>query len=213
MSATFSVLPPLAALLWRCFPPCRRAYFLLLCQKKVAKEKATPGSASGYARSLPLLGRPGGSHELACGSNNANRQPPANLRCSAPSKGERKASRGDRLQEKFDSCGALAKKAENHAGYLQSPEGVNTPRGRCRATQVLAEKGRGLSEARRAEFRSPRKRRVAQGTGRSPAPTPGRLLFAYFFLAKQEKVMSRVRRENQRQTRSKTLPPATSQKA
>jgi len=38
-----------------------RAYFLLLRQKKVAKEKATPGSAPGCARSLALLGRPGGS--------------------------------------------------------------------------------------------------------------------------------------------------------
>jgi len=44
--------------------PDARAYFLLLRQKKVAKEKATPGSASGYARSLPLLGRPGGSTVL-----------------------------------------------------------------------------------------------------------------------------------------------------
>ena len=33
-----------------------------------------------------------------------------------------------------------------------------------RATQVLAEKARGLSEARRAEFRSARQYRVAQGT-------------------------------------------------
>ena len=37
----------------------RRAYFLLLRQKKVAKEKATPGSAPGVARFLALLGRPG----------------------------------------------------------------------------------------------------------------------------------------------------------
>ena len=58
------------------------------------------------------------------------------------------------------------------------------PLERRRATQVLADKGRGLSEARRAEFRSPRQHRVAQGTGRSPAPTQGRLFFAYFLLAK-----------------------------
>ena len=39
-------------------PPCWRAYFLLLRQKKVAKEKATPRSAPfGF---LALLGRPGG---------------------------------------------------------------------------------------------------------------------------------------------------------
>ena len=203
MSATFSVLPPLAALLWRCFPPCRRAYFLLLCQKKVAKEKAPPRSASGDARSLPLLGSAGVLPKLACGSNKASRLPPHRLRCSAPSKGTRKASRhDDRRPQKVRCCGALTKKAKNQAVPCQNPVGVNSPRGRCRATQVLAEKGRGLSEAHRAEFRSPRQRRVAQGTGRSPAPTPGRLLFAYFFLAKQEKVMSRVRRENPRPLRS-----------
>jgi hypothetical protein len=41
-------------------PPCGRAYFLLCGQKKVAKEKATPGSAPGYARFPALLGLLGG---------------------------------------------------------------------------------------------------------------------------------------------------------
>ena len=41
-------------------PPCWRAYFLLLRQKKVAKEKATPGYAVGYADSPALLETPGG---------------------------------------------------------------------------------------------------------------------------------------------------------
>jgi hypothetical protein len=36
-------------------PPCWRAYFLLLRQKKVAKEKATPGYAVGCANSPALL--------------------------------------------------------------------------------------------------------------------------------------------------------------
>jgi hypothetical protein len=42
------------------FPPYGRAYFLLCGQKKVAKEKATPGSAPGYARFPALLGLLGG---------------------------------------------------------------------------------------------------------------------------------------------------------
>ena len=49
-------------------PPCWRAYFLLLRQKKVAKggvyrcrrQKATPGYAVGYADSPALLETPGG---------------------------------------------------------------------------------------------------------------------------------------------------------
>ena len=40
-------------------PPCGRAYFLLLRQKKVAKEKATPGYAVGCADSPALLEAPG----------------------------------------------------------------------------------------------------------------------------------------------------------
>ena len=36
------------------------SHFLLLRQKKVSKEKATPGLAPGVARFLALLGRPGG---------------------------------------------------------------------------------------------------------------------------------------------------------
>jgi len=66
--------------------------FLLLAQKKVAKEKGTPGSAPGVARFLALLGRPGGLPELACGSDKASRLPPARLRCSAPLKGPGKPS-------------------------------------------------------------------------------------------------------------------------
>jgi len=41
-------------------PPCGRAYFLLLRQKKVAKEKATPGCAVGCANSPALLETGGG---------------------------------------------------------------------------------------------------------------------------------------------------------
>ena len=62
------------------------------------------------------------------------------------------------------------------------------PLGRCRATEKLADKGRGLFEGRRPEFRSPRQFRVAQGTGQSPAPYGGRLFFGDFLLAKQKKV-------------------------
>ena len=42
------------------FPPCWRAYFLLLRQKKVAKEKATPSCAVGFADCPALLETPGG---------------------------------------------------------------------------------------------------------------------------------------------------------
>ena len=44
----------------------RRAYFLLLRQNKVAKEKATPAYAVGYADSLALLEAPGGCGTRGC---------------------------------------------------------------------------------------------------------------------------------------------------
>ena len=47
-------------------PPCGRAYFLLLRQKKVAKEKATPGCAVGYANFPALLEGPGGCGTRGC---------------------------------------------------------------------------------------------------------------------------------------------------
>jgi hypothetical protein len=48
-------------------PPCGRAYFLLLRQKKVAKEKATPGFAVGCADFPALLATGGGCGTRPCG--------------------------------------------------------------------------------------------------------------------------------------------------
>jgi hypothetical protein len=58
-------------------PPCWRAYFLLLRQKKVAKEKATPGSAVGYADSPTLLEAGGGCGTRATPSDSPRPYPPA----------------------------------------------------------------------------------------------------------------------------------------
>jgi len=88
VSATENLRPCLAA----GFRPCGASHFLLLRQKKVSKEKATPGSAPGVARSLALLGRPGGLLNSPAAQTDASRNPPASLRCSAPLRGTRKAS-------------------------------------------------------------------------------------------------------------------------
>jgi len=142
-------------------PPCWRAYFLLLRQKKVAKEKATPGAAPcGF---LALLGEPGGLPKLACGSNKASRQPPVRLRCSAPSTGTRKASTGNHRSLNGHCYGQPGKKAKNEihrslADALPGPlEGAEQRRG-------WREKGEDCLRAQ-PEFRSPRQSRVAQGTG------------------------------------------------
>jgi hypothetical protein len=54
---------------WLGIPPGGRAYFLLLRQKKVAKEKATPGYAVGFANSPALLETGGGCGTRAAPSN------------------------------------------------------------------------------------------------------------------------------------------------
>ena len=69
-----------------------RAYFLLLRQKKVAKEKATPGSAPGCARSLALLAAGGGCGTRGCAPQTVLALfPPAAALLSA-SQGDPKAS-------------------------------------------------------------------------------------------------------------------------
>ena len=157
-------------------PPCWRAYFLLLRQKKVAKEKATPGAAPfGF---LALLGRPGtprvlpraASHrsgralpELTCGSDKASRHPPARLRCSAPSTGTRKASVFNRGHLNLNSHGQPEKKPKNKTLSLAKDASPGPLRG---AEQRRGWRKRGEDCLRaQPEFRSPRQSRVAQGTG------------------------------------------------
>ena len=150
----------------RGLPPCWRAYFLLLRQKKVAKEKATPGAAPfGF---LALLGRPGGLPELACGSDKASRLPPARLRCSAPSTGTRKASMLNRFAKKARSHGQPEKTAKNtilHSGTQAQTRLVSPcPLRGAEQRRLERKQGEGCLRAQ-PEFRSPRSNRVAQGTG------------------------------------------------
>jgi hypothetical protein len=65
-------------------PPCWRAYFLLLRQKKVAKEKATPGYAVGCADSPALLEACGGCGTRATPSDSPRPCPPASALLGAP---------------------------------------------------------------------------------------------------------------------------------
>ncbi len=112
---------------WLGVPPGGRAYFLLLRQKKVAKEKATPRSAPGVARSLALLVRPGGLPELACGSDMANRNPPARLRCSAPSTGTRKASTLNHVARSNGCYGQPPKQTQNKTATTSSTPALPLP--------------------------------------------------------------------------------------
>ena len=171
---------------WLGIPPCGRAFFLLLRQKKVAKEKATPRSAPGVARFLALLGRPGGLPELACGSDMAHRNPPARLRCSAPSTGTRKASRTEPTR-KNDGYGQPNKQQEKQK--QPSPSWQWTLLGPLRGAEQRRNAGGfrlalfepQASLARRPAFR------VAQGTGAAGTdPGVAFSLLTFFWRSKRK---------------------------
>src|SRR6185369_8906625 len=123
------------SLFWLGVPPCWRAYFLLCGQKKVAKEKATPGSVPGYARFPALLEAPGGW----LNSPAAQTTPADSHRrfCVA-----RHLSRGPEERPGL-------KRMEREALHGNGMFLTSGPRVQRRATELLAEKGRGLSEGRR----------------------------------------------------------------
>ncbi len=155
-----------------------RAYFLFDGKKKVAKEKATPGSA-------PLRGSLRYSADRAACLNS----PAAQTRqadCPRPACVAQRLPRGpkngvaQRILEKFACCGPQPKKGKNQIhNPILTPDALllpltrgrpgggllSGPLGRCRATQAGADKGRALFEGRSPELRSPRVSRVAQGTG------------------------------------------------
>jgi len=144
-----------------------RAYFLLLRQKKVAKEKATPGCAAGVAGSPALLEAGG-----RCGTRGYAPQtvlalfPPASPLLGAP--------HGD-------------------------PKSVSDQRTNAQSTDGLPGPLRGAEQRRRAggirlavsepqaSLASRPACRVAQGTGRSPAPTQGSPSFWLLFLGEARK--------------------------
>ena len=145
--------------------PDARAYFLLLRQKKVAKEKATPGYAVGCADFPALLEGPGG-----CGTRG---YAPQTVLADSPRPFSvaRRFTWGPGNRPQLACCGRPRKTAI-FARRPQSSFRFTGPLGRCRATQGFADKGRALSEGQSPELRSPREARVAQGT-RAAGTDPG----------------------------------------
>jgi hypothetical protein len=165
-------------------PPCGRAYFLLLRQKKVAKEKATPGYAVGYADSPALLEGPGG-----CATRGYAPQTVL-ADCPRPFSVARRSTWGPR-KPALCCRPCLTRAIRQNGGWFAGPLG------RCRATQGLAEKGRGLSEGRSPEFRSPRQPRVAQGT-RAAGTDPGSPFLCLLSFGEAKESKARRKRETRR---------------
>ena len=179
--------------------PDARAYFLLLRQKKVAKEKATPRYAVGCADSPALLVKPGGCATRGDAPQTVLADCPrlasVARRCT---RGSKRPSKHDRQRQKFRSVCLLPFASSSSAGRN-------------------GKKGEDCLRANGPSSAAPRCTRAAQSTRQRRATQRARLLFGYFFLARQEKVCPRVRRGNQRisnhprqssQTANRNLPAA-----
>ena len=158
--------------------------------KESSQRKGDPRGGAGLCP-VPCATRNAGRlAKLACGSDNASRQPPAFLRCSAPSTGTRKASTFKRFASENDSHGQPEKKPKNeicNSGTSAQTRIVLS--GPLRGAEQRRNAGglrRGLFEGRSPEFRSRPAFRVAQGTG-AAGTDPGSPSFCLLFLGEARK--------------------------
>ena len=138
-------------LLNRCVPPCRRAYFFLSCQEKVAKKKARPQRRPATPGALRYSAATGGLRNSGLRPSDSPRPfSRCVLRCSTTQRADRKPS-GDRPQMASGSVRCVF------------------PPPSCSAEQRRRAGGsrRGLFEGQSPEFRSRPACRVAQGSQRS----------------------------------------------
>jgi len=140
----------------------RASHFLLLRQKKVSKEKATPGYAVGCADFPALLATGGG-----CGTRPSGPQtvlalfPPAAPLLGA-SHGDPKSVPEPAVTQFFDCCGRLRKNPKNHSSQ-SSPDVFPGPLKGAEQRRNAGGLRRALSEGRSPELRSRPAFRVAQG--------------------------------------------------
>ena len=152
------------------FRPGGASHFLLLRQKKVSKEKATPGCAVGFADFPALLETGGG-----CGTRATPSDSPRPF--SAGFRVARRSTRGpkdgaDQTVERFiDYYGGPQKKTKNQYGSSNADAFPSPLRG-AEQRRRAGEFGLPCLSRRRVQASRPA-HRVAQGTGQRPAPTQG----------------------------------------
>ena len=178
---------------WHGFPPCWRAYFLLLRQKKVAKEKATPGAAPcGF---LPLLDRPGGLlNSLSAQTTQAEGPRPACVAQRLP-RGPESHPRSTVLPRKGVFHGQPGKKPKNEI-HWSATDVFSGPLEGAEQRRNAGGSRRGLFEGRSPEFRSRPAFRVAQGTGVA-GTDPGSPSFWLLFLGEARKSTPASKAETQ----------------
>jgi len=166
-------------------PPCWRAYFLLLRQKKVAKEKATPRAAPGKPGSLRyLVGRAACQNSPAAQTRQAEFSRPACVAQRLP-RGPQRRPRSTDLPPKTASHGQPGKRPKNEIHSLIEDALPGPLRGAEQRRNAGGSR-RGLFEGQSPEFRSRPAFRVAQGTGNAGTDPGSPSSLATFFLAKQE---------------------------
>ena len=148
-----------------------RAYFLLLRQKKVAKEKATPGYAVGVADCPALLAVGGGCGTRPCGPQTVLALFPPAAPLLGAAHGDSKSVAGQAASFFIEYCGRPRKTAKNRSRCLSS-DAFGVPLRGAEQRRRAGGLRLALSEPQ-ASLASRPARRVAQGTGRSPAPTQG----------------------------------------
>ncbi len=188
-------------------PPCGRAYFLLLRQKKVAKEKAPPGSAPAARVPCATRNRRGLRNSGLRPSDSPRPLSAAFCVAQRLPGGPGKASRNDgsAQEEKKKSLifyGRPLETAQNHS-HRFGGDAFRVPLRGAEQRRLAGGFRRALFEGRSPELRSRPASRVAQGTGQRPAPTRGSpSSLATFFLAKQEESTPARKAEPSRKTRT-----------
>ena len=166
-------------------PPCGRAYFLLLRQKKVAKEKATPGCAVGCAN-VPALLETGGGCGTRATPSDSPRPLSATFSVARPSTLGPKGEMTEPVSSKMVCYGQPHKKPKNKTATnsrvpaLLLPLTRGRPGGGCLSGPLRgAEQRRNAGGSRlalsepQASLASRPAFRVAQGIRRSRTPTQG----------------------------------------
>ena len=165
----------------------RRALLSFASPKESKQRKGDPGRRPAARGSLRYSVWAGSAELAATRLKQSSPFIRPNLRCSASHKGpeRRRGTTGSVVFQAWCSGSGLCAWR------------FSASRRQRRATEALAEKGRGLFEGRSPEFRSPRQRRVAQGT-RAAGADAGSPSFCLLFLGEARKSKARLKREKQR---------------
>ncbi len=156
-----------AVLVLRLCSALRAGVLSFASPKESSQRKGTPRVGAGRCP-VPCATRPSGRlAKLACGSNRRKPKAPGQPALLSASQGDRKTSRNNgsalEITKKVFFGGRPLATGQNHFERFGG-DAFPGPHVERRATELMADKGRGLSEGRSPEFRSPRQQRVAQGS-------------------------------------------------